>query len=264
MKSNSLGTLRTNSVVPPLTRPVVNDKVIITTHVATTIKKQSVRLCIGAMCFFFVLVTAGFLVGRLWNSSQPDSGSGSYLYSAMRLYEDATGVRNDTDLEQVLHFVISDMGAKWTYREFTNQRFDTVLFYHPDRCPFNRLQYNTALNNALPSRFDGHKQQSWWAGSGQSDVSSCICGYNGVDIMQILYSEDSKMHRVGVVVHEYYHVLQIHYCRTVYDDRTHFVMWLSEGAATVLQNLYITYWLETHPDYQDYLFDPNHGFRRIQ
>ena len=69
------------------------------------------------------------------------------------------------------------------------------------------------------------------------------------------------MCRIAVTAHEYYHVLQIHYCPT-YDDRTHFVMWLSEGAATVLQNLYVTYWISNHWSYRDSLFDPDYGHVR--
>ena len=195
----------------------------------------------------------------------PDMSSGSYIFSAMQLRKVATGNGTDDDLEQVVHFVLSDMGGKWTYRELEQRggvmRMDTVLFYHPDvgRAQPDRFAYNQQLNAMLPDRMHYHKSQSWWGTKRDSGAASCICGFNNVDLMQIFYNSDSAMNRVAVVAHEYYHVLQIHYCPTVYDERTHFVMWLSEGAATVMQNLYVTKWLSGHWSYYDSLFHPQWG-----
>ena len=60
---------------------------------------------------------------------------------------------------------------------------------------------------------DLHAKQDWWGTSQNTGASSCICGWNFVDIMQIFYNEDCAMCRVTVTAHEYYHVLQMHYCQ---------------------------------------------------
>jgi len=173
--------------------------------------------------------------------------AGSYIYSAMALNNNSD---RDADLEQILHWVVSDMGGKWTYRELEQarsgvRRMDTVLAYHPTHARPEDIEYNTQLNAALPLRFDMSKSQSWWfASSPPDDVSSCIC--NG--FMQIMYNEADPIARVAVVVHEYYHVLQTHYCG---DDDIDFVMWLHEGCATVFQNLYVDYWLSGNEYHRD-------------
>ena len=216
------------------------------------------RIYTGVVC----ALSTVFILLVLFTFVDTSSTSDSNIYSAIQLYADDTGNYNDTDIHDILHFVVSDMGGKWTYRELEQQHgnyaMNTMLFYRPGYSQEDRIPYNTILSNSLPSIFNGFKSQSFWAAGGSSP-GSCICGNNGVNIMQILYGSDSKMQRVSVVAHEYYHVLQKFHCKTVYDDRTHFVMWLSEGVATVFQNLYLTYWLSSHPDYRDYLFDINHG-----
>ena len=218
--------------------------------------------CKRTLCgVFCVLGALGVLFGIGWAATDgyydvfvaADMSTGSFIFSAMELRAQATGNRTDDDLEQIVHFVVSDMGGLWTYRELEQRggvrRMDTVLFYGPEYAQSDRYAYNAQLKATLPSRLDYHKNQE--------DPNSCICGWNNVISMQILYS--SYMRNVAVVAHEYYHVLQIHHCPTVYDDRTHFVMWISEGAAAVLENLYLTRWLQTDPAYQDVLFTGSHG-----
>jgi hypothetical protein len=227
-------------------------------------------LVVTAACLAFLGI--GFAIG--WVATDGyfgifdpvDKTTGSHIWSAMELRKVATGNASDDDLEQIVYFVLGDMGGLWTYRELVQRgnvlRMDIVLWYHPDRSQPGRFEYNSRLEQRLPDRMDRLASRSWWGTSQNTGAHSCICGQDYVNIMEILYSEDSAMHRVAVVAHEYYHVLQIHYCPTVYNDCTHFVMWLSEGAATVMQNLYITHWLSNHPFYHDMLFDQQHGHVR--
>lgn len=250
--------------------PVPTD-VALVTRAFEAARTSWICCVVGALCTLAAL-GAGFGIGWIytdgyWGIFDPiDRSTGSYVWSAMELRKAATGNNSDDDLEQILHFVVSDMGALWTYKELAQrggvQRMDTVLWYHPDRGQPGRFDYNLQLERALPSRMDRHAKQDWWGTSQNTGASSCICGWMNVDIMQIFYNEDCAMCRVSVTAHEYYHVLQMHYCPTVYDDRTHFVMWLSEGAATVMQNLYATYWLRNHSMYHDSLFDYQYGHVR--
>ena len=239
--------------------------------VETTATSCTTKVCNAISIASLVLSAITFGVGwavtdGFWGFFKaPDMSTGSYIYSAMQLRKDATGDNSDDDLENIVHFVISDMGGKWTYRELHQRgnvrRMDIVLFYHPDirRAPPNRYVYNQQLSAMLPDRMHYHKSQYWWGTSRGTGASSCICGVNDVDLMQVFYNFDDPMSRVAVVAHEYYHVLQIHHCPTVYDERTHFVMWISEGAATVMQHLYIIKWLRRHVAYRDHLFDPQYG-----
>ena len=206
----------------------------------------------------FLLVGGGIAAYVVFMFIFPPSSTltGSYIYSAMALNANVT---RDDDLAQILHFVVSDMGGKYGYRELLQRsgvrRLDTLLAYQPTRARPEDLRYNTQLSQSLPWRFDRFKGGEWWFESSTPEqVSSCICGYNDDQMMQILYNEDSPTSRVAVVAHEYYHVIQMNYCGDMYSgsrDELGFVMWLSEGCATVFQNMYVDHWLTGHQYYSD-------------
>ena len=54
--------------------------------------------------------------------------------------------------------------------------------------------------------------------------------------MQIEYDEVDPMHRVGVVVHEYFHVVQLERC--LYPAHDVKMVWMWEGGAAALEELY--------------------------
>ena len=207
------------------------------------------------------------VLGSMGLLTPVDTTTGSHIHSAMRL----SGVAEDGDQEQVLHFVVSEMGARFGYKELEcrggYRRLDTILWYKYERAPPELLQYNDQLSEAIPSRLHPHRSESWWGKN--AGASSCICGYNDDQMMQILYNEDTQQHRVAVTVHEYYHVIQIHYCEETYSTRQNFVMWLSEGGATVYQHFHSRYWFEGRnvisrsgqagDGYQDNMFDATFG-----
>ena len=104
-----------------------------------------------------------------------DMTTGSHL-SAMDLRRAATGNTSDDDLEQILHFVVSDMGALWTYKELSSVvACDawTRCWYHPDRghpavLIITCSERIPAAWTCTPSK-TGHQPKR---------ASSCICGWN--------------------------------------------------------------------------------------
>ena len=157
-----------------------------------------------------------------------DTETGTNIFSAMALN---TAHPEDADLEHVTYFVLSQMGAAWTYALLEQpatgvDRLDILLIYREEQATAEDYAFNAQLSDGLPSYFDGYELHG-----------SCICGNGEITVVQIQYDEIDPMHRVGVVVHEYYHVIQFHYC-----GEPPSLMFLSEGAATVTEHLFNHWW----------------------
>ena len=73
-----------------------------------------------------------------------------------------------------------------------------------------------------------------------------------VKMMRLMYNENLPIKRPALVVHEYYHVVQLAYCNEPFGANP--FAWLWEGAATSLQYLWTTHNLVNHSEYADYLF----------
>lgn len=204
---------------------------------------------VGITASFLVVVAMVTLIGWLssWfgldtRSNLASTETGTSIFSAMALN---TAHPEDADLEHSTYFVLSQMGAAWTYALLKQQatgvrRLDVLLIYRQEQAAADDYALNAQLSDNLPSYYDDYKTNEHFMNG------SCVCGNGAMQIVQIQYDEVSPMHRVSLVVHEYYHVVQAHYCGDVtYGSNSvrapYFLMWLSEGAATVTEHLY-TYW----------------------
>lgn len=203
-----------------------------------------------------------FFVNSL-GSSDEDRTVGAHTFSAMSLYAEATGDTNDTDLEGIVKYVISDMGGIFGYREIRQyngvDRLDIVLLYHPRYDTEERIEYNRKVARMLPERLSEVKRQDFFASGDSADVSSCVCSWDQTYILQILYNRRHAMQRVSVVAHEYYHVVQTHFCRSTHTEKFDLVMWLSEGPATVFEHLYVLYYFRNDSRHENFLFRQDYG-----
>ena len=205
-------------------------------------------LVVGALAVVGTAMASVILSGALAGSSSGEAtsatGTGVAIYSAMAQSGDAA----DADLEEVVHFVLSGMSAEYGSQHELRQgngnyKLDILLFYRSNQAPLDMLPFNAAMVATLPSYYGNYPQRSGFGDKEGS--SSCVCGNGQLSMMQLLYDDLDPLHRVSVVVHEYYHAIQMRYCGDTDDSARGpgtFVMWLSEGAASVIENLYVRAW----------------------
>jgi hypothetical protein len=217
----------------------------------------------AVLVFTSVLLSISILLVAAFAQTESDHTTGTHMFSAMSLFANATGNHNDTDLEEIVKYVISDMGGMFGFHEIKHvngvDRLDIVLLYHPKYDSDERVQYNRDISQMLPSRLSEVKQQDFFASGDSTEVSSCLCSWDNVYILQILYNAHNVMQRVSVVAHEYYHVQQTHYCRRSHTEKYDAPMWMSEGTATVFQHLYLQYYFKNHPRHENFLFNSEYG-----
>jgi len=226
-----------------------------------------VVVAISTLFTFLVTATTFVVVSGLNSHSKDSNNYGGPIWSAMELYSKATGENSYNDLQEIVHFVFSDMGGMWGYRELV-PRMDIILFYRPQQAQQDRLKYNSLLQKQLPDRMKTYPLSNpWWAGNASNmNATSCVCpNGDALEYVQILYDEGDAINRVSVVFHEYYHVLQKYYCyeyayiQTNGPPGPYVLMWLLEGSAATLEQLYVTYWLQNHSLYVDRLFNSTDG-----
>ena len=101
---------------------------------------------------------------------------------------------------------------------------DIVLCYREDQAPSAKMAFNQQLADALPSWFDGYK-------SNQSDGRRRDHGQRRrCSTCKLPTTRCRPGHRISVVVHEYFHVVQKNMCGNTADNNNpHFVMWVWEG-----------------------------------
>ena len=191
------------------------------------------------------------------------STSSSEIFSAMAKNTASPG---DVDLEELVHYAISDISAVWGYHRLVqpdgSEAMPILMFYTHGQATAETLAYNADLVGDLDSRFAN--AQSWSGGCKESTCGCCtteeaisccssaVMGGPTVKMMRLMYNENLPIKRPALVVHEYYHVVQLAYCNE--PDSANPFAWLWEGAATSLQYLWTTHNLVNHSEYADYLF----------
>ena len=191
------------------------------------------------------------------------SNSSSEIFSAMAKNTASPG---DVDLEELVHYAISDISAVWGYHRLVqpdgSEAMPILMFYTHGQATAETLTYNADLVGDLDSRFAN--AQSWSGGCKESTCGCCtteeaisccssaVMGGPTVKMMRLMYNENLPIKRPALVVHEYYHVVQLAYCNEPYGANP--FAWLWEGAATSLQYLWTTHNLANHSEYADYLF----------
>lgn len=143
---------------------------------------------------------------------------GPQIYSALNL-------STHGDLVDIVRYVTADL-AQWYGPSLA--LMDTLLLYRSTTHPAN-----IALADLLPTRL------SWAAASLRNGEfeSSSISGVGDENTVQIImYDAIDPWHRIGVVVHETYHILQIQRCP--YSKVTDEMRWMREGTAAALEQIY--------------------------
>ena len=161
-------------------------------------------------------------------------------------------VAADGDLEQMVYYVVSDLSARWGYHGLlqdeccggTQRELNVFLFYRDGQAPAANLVYNTELVATLPDKYRPPALEDIDVGS------SGINGNGRVNFMRVMYDEMDPMHRLSVIVHEYYHVVQIQQCGGGQEPEE-FSMWLAEGGAMATENLYLDFYFRADGDSTD-------------
>ena len=180
------------------------------------------------------------------NPASTSSGPGGAVHSAMALSGDAA----DGDLEKVVYYAVSDISQIWGYHQLRQgeswngpsgqvrkSALDIVLCYREGQAPSAKMAFNQQLADALPSWFDGYKSNQYFMDG------DAITGNGDLLYMQVAYDEVSPGHRISVVVHEYFHVVQKNMCGNTADNNNpHFVMWVWEGGAKLTEELWVDHY----------------------
>ena len=186
----------------------------------------------------------------------------------------------DADLGELVQYGISDIAAVWGYHQLEQPKggeaMPILMFYLEGHSPASSVAYNAQTVAQLDSRFsglDGGCMEDICGAYGStcscdtdmavSCCSSSVMGNGNVKLVRLQYNEIEPMQRAALVVHEYYHVVQLAFCGEPKSNPNPnldgMLVWLWEGTATAVQYLWVIHNLQDDPEYKDHLFGKGTG-----
>ena len=211
-------------------------------------------------------------IRRLSTSSGP-----AEIYDTMALN---TADPGDADLGELVQYGISDISAVWGYHQLEQPKggeaMPILMFYLEGHSPASSVAYNAQTVAQLDARFsglDGGCMEDICGAYGStcscdtdmavSCCSSSVMGNGNVKLVRLQYNEIEPMQRAALVVHEYYHVVQLAFCGEPKSNPNPnldgMLVWLWEGTATAVQYLWVIHNLQDDPEYKDHLFGKGTG-----
>ena len=174
----------------------------------------------------------------------------SKVYSSMALN---TVDVDDSDLNELVFYIISDISAVYGFHRLKQPNgsadsLEILLFYLENHSPSDKLTYNQQLVSTLPLKYANYKDLTC--------CSSSVMGNGQIMFMRLMYNEIEPIQRAALVVHEYFHVIQLSKCEVIGQSG---MVWLWEGGATALQYMWAEYRLKdsNSTEYKDFVFTQN-------
>jgi len=183
------------------------------------------------LLFGYIIVTSLIPKQGRDNSSYDKSlfePTDSVIYSALPLTKYP---ENYADFEALFRFIISDMNK--IFSRGSNIIPPVAVFTFKD----DSEKLNDMFIQSLPP--DISKIVS------RQDNSPSLSGDGNRTILILPYAHD-PFERIGNIVHEFYHVLQMRLCTKIPFLDNAFV-WLKEGCAAIAEHVYIMFYFRNHP-----------------
>ncbi len=210
-----------------------------------------------AATLLVLLVGAGLAVGLIFGlpkstpsaSASATTDAGATGATGIRIYSALGTSAADAAQADIMDYVIADLNgwlANGTYLPlqltggdgWLDEIIVIVSYPHYDSgTPSSELAANQVMYDSLPSSL----RDSFLTG-GNPPTSGCICGGNGWMYMYIPDREDGGSRRVRLIVHEWYHILQLDRCEDGGGGTFTSMVWLWEGAAAYLESMYTAHY----------------------